>query len=563
VLVAQSPRNTTLVELAGTRYGISTLVAVGVQCVCVAAGLLRELKEMRYWRRRYLRRRVNLLDLSMHLCLLASIGLFAARREVESETMFGVTTLLFYSKILWYLQGFRQTGPLIRMILQIAQDIFYLIALLAVIILGATFAYYPLTDEAFLSYDGEDTSETGGPRNQVNRFFGLMLYLYEALLLGTFEYNDLDDTHSPVVAKIIFVMLTLFVLIILLNLLIALMSDSFERIKEREEQEYCFQTAKILVDIEVRRLAHRLDEQEKRAKFPSYVHVLIPDKGQDLQQTEWLGIAGQIRKDMSRLHEQARAVTTHELGELAKRVETLVGADENGVGNGGVVEDRLSVLEGSLLLKQGTIETQLAHQQVVFQTQLGEQQAQLEKLIRVLHASSHGATTTDAAAEEVGSDVLFDDPNGNQIRFSFRTEGPFLRYENGGAPKEVTVLRYTPPRKVQDQDGEGGDVPRRHLQRIARLASKAAVAHNIPVVSKPEVSYDDANGHEIRFALEAGRLFRHGSGGTRDDVTEIRFTAPRKVLTQDNVGGNVPERHLQAIAVLATAAGVPHNIPAN
>ena len=51
--------------------------------------------------------------------------------------------------------------------------------------------------------------------------------------------------------KFIFVLLTFFVLIVLLNLLIALMSDSFERIKEREEQEYCYQTAKMIVNIEV------------------------------------------------------------------------------------------------------------------------------------------------------------------------------------------------------------------------------------------------------------------------------------------------------------------------
>ena len=95
-----------------------------------------------------------------------------------------------------------------------------------------------------------------------------------------------------------------------LNLLIALMSDSFERIKEREEQEYTYQKAKMIVDIEVKYKPYK----ELRAhRFPKYVHVLKPDKGQDMQETEWFGVAGQIRKDLYRTQHLVNDYTKDQL----------------------------------------------------------------------------------------------------------------------------------------------------------------------------------------------------------------------------------------------------------
>ena len=42
------------------------------------------------------------------------------------------------------------------------------------------------------------------------------------------------------------------------------------------------------------------DETEQRKCFPSYIHVLQPDQGQQVALDEWFGVAGQIRKDLKR-----------------------------------------------------------------------------------------------------------------------------------------------------------------------------------------------------------------------------------------------------------------------
>jgi hypothetical protein len=195
------------------------------------------------------------------------------------------------------------------MILQIIQDISYLIVLLSILLLGSTITYYALTDGGRQITD-PDLVEPG-VNGWMSQLVMLGYYMYQALLLGSFNYQDLNLISFPLMGKFIFVLLTFFVLIVLLNLLIALMSDSFERIKEREEQEYCYQTAKMIVNIEVKNLRSKnflKNEAKQREYFPSYVHVLQPDQGQQVALDEWFGVAGQIRKDLNRTEKQ---LTSH------------------------------------------------------------------------------------------------------------------------------------------------------------------------------------------------------------------------------------------------------------
>ena len=57
--------------------------------------------------------------------------------------------------------------------------------------------------------------------------------------------------YNSITGKVFFVLLSIAVLIILLNLLIALLSDSYEEIKEREEMEFTMQRANLICHLEV------------------------------------------------------------------------------------------------------------------------------------------------------------------------------------------------------------------------------------------------------------------------------------------------------------------------
>ena len=59
------------------------------------------------------------------------------------------------------------------------------------------------------------------------------MYVFEAFLLGSYDpadFDDIDGTANRVVGKAFFLLLTGVILILLLNLLIALLSDSYEEV---------------------------------------------------------------------------------------------------------------------------------------------------------------------------------------------------------------------------------------------------------------------------------------------------------------------------------------------
>ena len=72
--------------------------------------------------------------------------------------------------------------PLIRMILQIIADIFWLIVLLSILLLGSTITYYTLTDGGRQITD-PDLVEPG-VNGWMSQLVMLGYYMYQALLLG-------------------------------------------------------------------------------------------------------------------------------------------------------------------------------------------------------------------------------------------------------------------------------------------------------------------------------------------------------------------------------------------
>ena len=59
-----------------------------------------------------------------------------------------------------------------------------------------------------------------------------LMYGY-LLSLGDYDTDVLDDTTNPILAKITFIVASVFLQVILLNMTIAIMGDTFDRIMEQ------------------------------------------------------------------------------------------------------------------------------------------------------------------------------------------------------------------------------------------------------------------------------------------------------------------------------------------
>jgi hypothetical protein len=120
----------------------------------------------------------------------------------------GFGVYLKWFGVLYYLQAFDKTSALIRMIFQIVQDIWGILLVLSILILGVGSAFY-----AILRQNGRG-AEYG---NAIKSLFAV----FNMLLFGVYDFGDFGEEDTPThVAKVIFAVSMVLVSIVLLNLLI-------------------------------------------------------------------------------------------------------------------------------------------------------------------------------------------------------------------------------------------------------------------------------------------------------------------------------------------------------
>jgi hypothetical protein len=154
-------------------------------------------------------------------------------------------------KSLYFLRGFDATGPFIRMVFQVFHDM-YTFMLVMLIIMSANFcAFY------FIFNDPEEL----GYREFHSRYG--MFYMF-SMMMGNF--NDKIITKNAL-SIVMFVTYMIFIVIVLLNLLIALMSSSYEAISSISEEQTLLEKANIILDVQM-----FLSEKQRKGKwFPKHM----------------------------------------------------------------------------------------------------------------------------------------------------------------------------------------------------------------------------------------------------------------------------------------------------
>ena len=113
----------------------------------------------------------------------------------------------------------------------------------------------------------------------------------------------------------VYVYVIVFLIIVLLNLLIAIMTDSYEQVKESEIVEDRKGRARLVVEHE------RLWPAEN--VFPRFMHVLRPAEGGGEEVQPWEGVAGKMKQVEDRLTARLLAENAELRERLNKQDETL------------------------------------------------------------------------------------------------------------------------------------------------------------------------------------------------------------------------------------------------
>jgi hypothetical protein len=145
-----------------------------------------------------------------------------------------------------YLRAFPATAPLVQMILVITRDVGPFLGVCSIVIVGCTCFFainQPQAGSAFGNFDG------------VAGFLSPLLTVTLAAL-GSFDIED----YTTRAAAAMFLVFAFFVIILMLNLLIAIMGDAYAKVKENELVEGLHERAKLIVPERARSLPSSVQE---------------------------------------------------------------------------------------------------------------------------------------------------------------------------------------------------------------------------------------------------------------------------------------------------------------
>lgn len=171
--------------------------------------------------------------------------------------------------VMYYLRAFESTGTLIRIIFQTCIDTRWFLVIFFIIIISASNAFYIMLKN--VDYHGDRNGFTD-PWQAFLTVFNMLIIGGMGLAPETFE--QVESLGSTVVGlELLFVITVMFVTVILLNTLIAIMTNSYIKVSTNASMELTMLRAEIILEQEM----FMTDEQRAEPSFfPWFTHVLMP-----------------------------------------------------------------------------------------------------------------------------------------------------------------------------------------------------------------------------------------------------------------------------------------------
>lgn len=177
----------------------------------------------------------NLLDLSIVLTGIAgqSLRMVYQRDTAVGRCLLAATSVTMWFKLLYYLRPFSRSGPLVVMIITIASEIRILLIVLFFVLCGFTQALWLISNINTENHFG--TVEKA--------FYNAFLYM-----LGQNIETEFAGTVSQRFGKFLLIMFLSVMVILLLNLLVALMGDTFSSVRAQGVARWRKEQASIILE---------------------------------------------------------------------------------------------------------------------------------------------------------------------------------------------------------------------------------------------------------------------------------------------------------------------------
>jgi len=191
--------------------------------------------------------------LSLSFCILVAIVLILSLLGSGSvRVAISLCSMIGWCYMFFFLLAFRMTGPMVVMIFKmVTGDVMRFLAVFSVFLLAFAQAFFVLFER-----DGFE-----GMADSVKTCFLAML--------GDFEFDDYIQSPFMLMSVVLLVLYVVVITILLLNLLVAMMGDTYSHVNENAEKQWHLERARIIFAIE-----HEMGSDERGKKSNKYWTVI-------------------------------------------------------------------------------------------------------------------------------------------------------------------------------------------------------------------------------------------------------------------------------------------------
>lgn len=259
-----------------------------------------EIKQMFFHGLEYIHSFWNMLDLFSVIMNTAVVIMdFTDVSFSNINRISAISVLVLYFKLFYFLRIFFATAYLVRMIIEIIKDMKFFVGVLMIATIAFANAFY------ILGRNSVGVNLAGD--NLIDAF----IFSYK-MGLGDFLTDDFG-TRDEEFLWIFFLIDSLIILIVLLNLVIAIMGDTFDRVQETQENSMLKELTNMIRENEF------LFSRSRAFKKAKYIVVIEPEKAEGGGNVSWEGKLNQLKTFI----EESSEKHINHLKKLQDDVETI------------------------------------------------------------------------------------------------------------------------------------------------------------------------------------------------------------------------------------------------
>eukprot|EP00210_Caulerpa_lentillifera_P007821 g7463.t1 len=250
-----------------------------------------------------------------------------------------IESILMWFKVWYFLQAFSETGALVLMIENVIRDCIPFLILSGVVLLGFSIGLFAMFQDVIqisnsIKLEEDDGQEENETHQKIVSSFEspqkAILTLFYAMI-GTFDVEVYFESGrlSPIIV-LFFVLYLSIQAIVMFNMLIAIMSDTFDKVKSTEEEQLLMGRAQFIDACE----AALTKNQRKRMneKIGEYMYILFSkDEDANKESIMWHGrinnikdnVKKELRESQTRILEEIKSLEQRTKDESAQALATL------------------------------------------------------------------------------------------------------------------------------------------------------------------------------------------------------------------------------------------------